>query len=450
MMHKERIWDIKEYNSQKADYLAEELNISPMVTGILLERGLQDAASMRDFLYGSAAPFHDPFLLKNMQRSVERIERALAAGEQITVYGDYDVDGISASSLLYLYLKQRGGRVATYIPQRKSEGYGLNDEALKNIAEKGTTLVIPVDCGISGLHEVANAPKSLDIIITDHHTVPEVLPPAYAIINAKQRDCGYPFKHLSGVGIAFKLCQALEQREPGRLPKWQELTELAALGTVADIVPLIGENRELVRRGLKAMETTKLVGLRALIKASGCPETGIASDNIGFGLAPRLNAVGRLEHAQLAVELLVTDDSVKAEKIAAELNRENTLRQEISRQIMEEAEAQLAQEKHIDTAIVLASEGWHQGVIGIVASRLVDKYHLPTILISLNNGVAKGSCRSIPALNLYEAIDAERDLLTQYCGPDAAGRAVAGIQAPLPRIRCAKAESGGLSAASGN
>ena len=178
--------------------------------------------------------------------------------------------------------------------------------------------------------------------------------------------------------------------------------------------------------------------LRALIKASGCPETGIASDNIGFGLAPRLNAVGRLEHAQLAVELLVTDDSVKAEKIAAELNRENTLRQEISRQIMEEAEAQLAQEKHIDTAIVLASEGWHQGVIGIVASRLVDKYHLPTILISLNNGVAKGSCRSIPALNLYEAIDAERDLLTQYggrpsgCGPYAAGRAVAGIQAPLP------------------
>ena len=165
MMHKERIWDIKEYNSQMADYLAEELNISPMVTGILLERGLQDAASMRDFLYGSAAPFHDPFLLKDMQRSVERIERALAAGEQITVYGDYDVDGISASSLLYLYLKQRGGRVATYIPQRKSEGYGLNDEALKNIAEKGTTLVITVDCGISGLREVANAPKSLILLL---------------------------------------------------------------------------------------------------------------------------------------------------------------------------------------------------------------------------------------------------------------------------------------------
>lgn len=399
MMHKERIWDIKEYNSQMADYLAEELNISPMVTGILLERGLQDAASMRDFLYGSAAPFHDPFLLKDMQRSVERIELALAAGEQITVYGDYAVDGISASSLLYLYLKQRGGRVATYIPQRKSEGYGLNDEALKNIAEKGTTLVITVDCGISGLHEVANAPKSLDIIITDHHTVPEVLPPAYAIINAKQRDCGYPFKDLSGVGIAFKLCQALEQRE-------------------------------LVRRGLKAMETTQLVGLRALIKASGCPETGIASDNIGFGLAPRLNAVGRLEHAQLAVELLVTDDSVKAEKIAAELNRENTLRQEISRQIMEEAEAQLAQKKHIDTAIVLASEGWHQGVIGIVASRLVDKYHLPTILISLNDGVAKGSCRSIPALNLYEAIDAERDLLTQYGGHHQA----AGLTLPADKL----------------
>lgn len=416
MTHKQRIWDIKEYNKEKAGCFAAELGISPLVTGILLERGLQDTASMQDFLYGSKEPFHDPFLLKNMGRTVERIERALQNNEKITVYGDYDVDGITASSLLYIYLRSRGARVETYIPQRKSEGYGLNDEALRTLAENGTTLIITVDCGISGVHEVENAPERLDIIITDHHTVPEILPPAYAIVNAKQKDCSYPFKELSGVGIAFKLCQALEQREEGSQPTWQELTELAALGTVADIVPLIGENREIVRRGLKAMETTQLVGLRALIKASGCPETNINSENIGFGLAPRLNAVGRLEHAQSAVELLVTRDVAKAEQIAAELNRENTLRQEISRQIMEEAEAQLAQEKHIDTAIVLASEGWHQGVIGIVASRLVEKYHLPTILLSLDGEMAKGSCRSIPALNLYEAIAAESDILTQFGG----------------------------------
>lgn len=431
MMHKQRIWDIKDYNKEKAGFFASELGISPLVTGILLERGLQDADAMREFLYGSATPFHDPFLLKDMQRSVQRIEQALDAGEKITVYGDYDVDGITASSLLYLYLKSRGAQVETYIPKRKSEGYGLNDEALRTLAESGTTLVVTVDCGISGLHEVAAAPKSLDIIITDHHTVPPELPPAYAIINAKQSDCGYPFKDLSGVGIAFKLCQALEQRMPGKLPAWQGLTELAAMGTVADIVPLVGENREIVRRGLVAMRDTQLVGLKALIKASGCKQESICAENIGFGLAPRLNAVGRLEHAQLAVELLVTQDAAKAEAIATKLNQENSLRQEICRQIMEEAEELLAQEQHIDTAIVLASAGWHQGVVGIVASRLVEKYHLPTILISLSeDGMAKGSCRSIPALNLYDAIAAESDILTQFGGHHQA----AGLTLPAAKV----------------
>ena len=430
MLAKERIWEIREYDKHKAGCLAAELGISPLVTGILLERGLNDTESMREFLYGSLTPFHDPFLLKDMEKSVRRIERALAAGEKITVYGDYDVDGISASSLLYIYLHGRGARVETYIPQRKNEGYGLNDDALQTIAEGGTTLVITVDCGISGLHEVENAPQCLDIIITDHHTVPEQLPPAYAIVNAKQADDAYPFKELSGVGIAFKLCQALEQKVPGRLPEWAELTELAALGTVADIVPLVGENRELVRRGLAAMESTELVGLKALIEASGLSNQRIAADNIGFGLAPRLNAVGRLEHAQRAVELLVTDDSYEASEIAAELNRENSLRQDISRQIQEEAEALLAQEEHIDTAIVLASEGWHQGVIGIVASRLVDKYHLPTILLSISGDMAKGSCRSIPALNLYEAIAAEADILTQFGGHHQA----AGLTLPTAKV----------------
>ena len=418
MIGKQSVWKIGEYNKEKAGCFAAELGISPLVTGILLERDFSSPDEMREFLYGSATPFHNPFLMKGMRKAVERIEQAIAAQEQITVYGDYDVDGITASSLLYIYFKRRGANVNTYIPQRKSEGYGLNDEALKTIFESGTSLVITVDCGISGLHEVESAPKELDIIITDHHTVPEILPPAYAIVNPKQEDCDYPFKELSGVGVAFKLCQAMElgSKAENEVPAWENLTELAALGTVADIVPLLGENREIVRRGLKAMENTELVGLRALMEASGCPKTNIISENIGFGLAPRLNAVGRLEHAQSAVELLVTDDAEKAKDIAVMLNHENTLRQEISRNIMEEAEAMLAQEEHIDTAIVLASEGWHQGVIGIVASRLVDKYHLPTILISIDGDMAKGSCRSIEALNLYEAIAAESDLLTQFGG----------------------------------
>ena len=432
MISKQSIWKIGEYDKDKAGCFAAELGISPLVTGILLERDFNTPAEMREFLYGSDKPFHDPFLMKDMRKTVKRIEKAIADNEKITVYGDYDVDGITASSLLYVYLKGRGANVNTYIPQRKSEGYGLNDEALKTIFESGTGLVITVDCGISGLHEVERAPKGMDIIITDHHHIPEVLPPAYAIVNPKQADCQYPFKELSGVGVAYKLCQAMElgSASENRLPEWQELTELAALGTVADIVPLLGENREIVRRGLTAMENTKLVGLRALMKASGCPEKGLISENIGFGLAPRLNAVGRLEHAQSAVELLVTEDPEKARSIAEMLNRENALRQQICREIQEQAEALLAMEEHIDTAIVLASEGWHQGVIGIVASRLVDKYHLPTILISVDGDMAKGSCRSIEALDLYEAIAAESDLLTQFGGHHQA----AGLTLPAANI----------------
>lgn len=414
MIGKQKVWNVKEYNKEKAGFLAEELGVSSLVVGILLERGFESVDAMRAFLFGQEKPFDDPFLMKGVKESVLRIEKAIAEQEIITVYGDYDVDGITACSLLYLYLKHRGAQVNTYIPKRKSEGYGLNDEALRTIYEAGTTLVITVDCGISGVHEVSNAPEKMDIIITDHHTVPQELPPAYAIVNTKQSDCKYPFKHFSGVGIAFKLCQAMEQFNGN--PDWCEYTELAALGTVADIVPLLGENREIVRRGLKAISHTKLVGLQALIQCSGTDPERINSDIIGFRLAPRLNAVGRLEHAQSAVELLVTDDAEKAAVISEELNRENSLRQEIGRQIQAEAEHMLAQEGRIDTAIVLAKEGWHQGVIGIVASKLVDKYHLPTILISIDGENAKGSCRSIPALNLYEAIASQQELLIQFGG----------------------------------
>ncbi len=416
MIDKRKTWKIKEHNKYKAAELAEELQISPLVTGILLERGFSEVDEIKEFLYGSHEPFHNPFLMRGMEQAVRRIEKAMEAGEKITVYGDYDVDGITASSLLYVYLRGRGANVDTYIPRRENEGYGLNDDALKSLHERGTKLVITVDCGISGVNEVAKAPVEMDIIITDHHTVPDILPPAYTVIDPKQKDCLYPFKDLSGVGVAFKLCQALEKQNDGDEEFWEGLTELAALGTVADIVPLLGENREIVRRGLRAMRKTKLVGLRALLEASKCPAENITSESIGFRIAPRLNAAGRLEHAQSAVELLVTDNADRAREIADKLNAENERRQEISKRIMEEAEAMLAREAHLDTAIILASEGWHQGVIGIVASRLVDKYHLPTVLLSLSDGVAKGSCRSIPALNIYKAIASTGDLLTQFGG----------------------------------
>lgn len=415
-MKKRKIWQLNEFNKAEAERLAKEVGVSPLVAGILLNRGVKDAEAAREFLYGSAEPYHDPFLMKDMHKAAERIWRGIDAGERITVYGDYDVDGISASSLLYLFLKDCGADVNTYIPERKSEGYGLNIDALNHLAAAGTTLVVTVDCGISAVKEIAGAPWGLDIVVTDHHTPPEVLPDAYALVNPHQKDCNYPFEHLSGVGVAFKLCQALYKMRHADEPLWHENTEFVALGTVADIVPLWGENRALVKQGLKKMETTANIGLKALMEKSRCPQKDITSENIGFILAPRLNAVGRLEHAQLAVELLTAQDEARAAEIAEALNEENTLRQKISRDIFVDAEKMLAQYEHIDTAIVLAKEGWHAGVIGIVASRLVDKYHLPVILISIDGDVAKGSCRSIPRLDLYRAIDSCSDLLVQFGG----------------------------------
>ncbi|HAT98108.1 MAG TPA: single-stranded-DNA-specific exonuclease RecJ, partial [Acidaminococcaceae bacterium] len=336
-MKKYKYWDLKQCDREEIKPLARQLGISPVTAGILWNRGLKEESAIRDFLYGKKEPYYDPFRMKDMRIAAERILQAVRDHEKIAVYGDYDVDGITASSLLYLYLKEQFANVCTYIPKREGEGYGLNCEALQSLYDLGITLIVTVDCGISGVKEVAEAPRGMDIIITDHHRPPEILPAAYAIVNPKQADCAYPFKGLSGVGVAFKLCQALEKLQNPEAPLWERFTELAALGTVADIVPLQDENRTLVKRGLKAMETTSLTGLRKLLEVCRCANEPLTTEKIGFMLAPRLNAVGRLEHAQLAVELLVTKDEIMAEAMANDLNNENAVRQEISRQIFEEA-----------------------------------------------------------------------------------------------------------------
>ena len=404
------------YCEEEINNLSKQIGVSPLLIDILLKRGISDIEAIKTFLYGSAEPFHDPFLLKNMKPAVERIWKAIMDKEKITVYGDYDVDGITASSLLYLFLQSVGASVSAYIPIRKNEGYGLNLEAIEAIYNSGTRLIITVDCGISGVAEVASMPNDMDIIITDHHTPPEVLPAAYAVINPHQVGCGYPFKNLAGVGVAFKLCQALYKEKHNDADLWSEMLEFVAMGTVADIVPLIGENREIVKKGLAKMSETSSLGLRELMKICGCVDKTITAETVGFALAPRMNAAGRLEHAMSAVELLVTDDQDKATEIAIKLNNENIERQEISAQIFKEAEEMLKDQNDISQAIVLAKEGWHAGVIGIVASRLVDKYHLPTILISIDGEVAKGSCRSIPPLNLYDTLADCSDLLLQFGG----------------------------------
>ena len=404
------------YCEEEINNLSKQIGVSPLLIDILLKRGISDIEAIKTFLYGSAEPFHDPFLLKDMKPAVERIWKAIMDKEKITVYGDYDVDGITASSLLYLFLQSVGASVTAYIPIRKNEGYGLNLEAIEAIYNSGTRLIITVDCGISGVAEVASMPNDMDIIITDHHTPPEVLPAAYAVINPHQVGCGYPFKNLAGVGVAFKLCQALYKEKHNDAALWSEMLEFVAMGTVADIVPLIGENREIVKKGLAKMSETSSLGLRELMKICGCVDKTITAETVGFALAPRMNAAGRLEHAMSAVELLVTDDQDKAAEIAIKLNNENIERQEISAQIFKEAEEMLKDQNDISQAIVLAKEGWHAGVIGIVASRLVDKYHLPTILISIDGEVGKGSCRSIPPLNLYDTLADCSDLLLQFGG----------------------------------
>ncbi len=422
-MKRYKYWDLKHYDREEMKALAAKVGISPVTAGILWNRGLREENGIREFLFGKKDTYYDPFLMKDMRLAAERILQAVEARERIAVYGDYDVDGITASSLLYLYLTGLCANVSTYIPKREGEGYGLNKEALQSLYEEGITLVVTVDCGISGVREVAEAPRGMDIIITDHHRPPEILPMAFAIVNPKQADCGYPFKGLSGVGVAFKVCQALEKLRNPEATLWEQYTELVALGTVADIVPLQDENRALVKRGMKAMETTSLTGLRKLLQVCRCYQETITTEKIGFILAPRLNAVGRLEHAQLAVELLVTKDEESAENMANNLNDENAVRQEISRQIFAEAEALLEKQVSIGPAIVLAGqwdsdaqEGWHPGVIGIVASRLVDKYYRPVILISVSGDVAKGSCRSIQPLDMYDALDACSADLIQFGG----------------------------------
>jgi len=397
----------------KSKCLAAEMGVSSLVTSVLWGRGIRTADAMREFLYGKTDPYYDPMLMLDMEKACERIEQALARGEQITVYGDYDVDGITATSVLVNYLKKRNAKVQSYIPQRKSEGYGLNDEAIKNIYRSGTTLVITVDCGISGVREVANAPEGLEFVITDHHAVPEELPAAVAIVDPHRSECCYPFKDLCGVGVAFKLCQALEQRR-GR--QWTRDLELVAFGTVADIVPLLDENREFVRRGLKNIMDSQSVGIKELIKRVMPKDKKVSTENIAYMLAPRLNAVGRLGDARLAVELLTTYDEDRVREIVDLLDQENSERQEICKNITEEADAMLCQMSHVDTAIILKSDRWHQGVIGIVASRLVEKYHLPVLLFSEVDGFCKGSCRSIPALNIYEALSSAADLFVQYGG----------------------------------
>ncbi|MCM8790781.1 MAG: single-stranded-DNA-specific exonuclease RecJ [Candidatus Omnitrophica bacterium] len=416
-----KIWRIKEQNPALRDNLASALKVSKITAQLLANRGLRDADSASKFITCSLSACHDPFLLKDMDKAVARIKKAISNKENILIYGDYDVDGMTAVTIVYHALKGLGASVETYIPNRIEEGYGLNLAAIKKAHKNGVSLIITVDCGITSFKEIEQAAAAgIDVIVTDHHEIFEsCVPKAFAVINPLQSDCKYPFKHLAGVGLAYKLVKALYE---GTSSFAEDYLDLVSLGTVADIAPLLGENRILTKHGLDELNRRGRVGLRALMEVSGLNGRDISSGHIGFVLGPRINAMGRVGSPQKALELLLNEDMNESLKLAKALDTENRNRQKIESRILEEALAKVEREvnfKH-HRVIVLAGENWHPGVIGIVASRLADRFYRPTIMISLDGKLGKGSGRSIENFHLFDYLLRCKDFLVGFGGHEAA------------------------------
>ena len=391
--------------------------VPPLVAAVLCARGLNTAEEASAILSPDYPLINSPLLLRDMDQAVRRIGHALENREKIAVYGDYDVDGITATCLLTHYLRSRGGCVLPYIPDRIEEGYGLNRDAITALHGAGVSLIVTVDCGITALEETGYAHElGLDVIITDHHECRELLPDAAAVVNPHRKDCGYPFRCLAGVGVALKLVLALGGPACER-KLLSQYADLAAIGTIADVMQLLGENRTIVRLGLDAMKNTLRPGLSALLHEAGAEAKPIDSSCIGYTIAPRLNAAGRMGCAAVAAELLLSDDFGRASELARALCDLNRERQAVEWEIFASCTTLLEREPASSRrAIVLADSGWHQGVVGIVASRLAEKYSCPAFIICLQNGMGKGSCRSYAGLNVYEALEHCGDLLEGFGG----------------------------------
>ncbi len=415
-------WNVRRPGSPAIRQRLEQAGLAPLCATVLSARGIEDPEEAARFLSSGPERFHDPFLLHDMDRAVARVNRAIKNGETIAVYGDYDVDGITSTCLLTEALTLLGGTVVSYIPDRTEEGYGLNPGAIRCLTEQGVTLIITVDCGITAADEVEYA-RSLgaDVVVTDHHHCKHKLPAAAAVVNPRRPDCAYPFPELAGVGVALKLAQALFPPEQ-RPEVFRRFGELAAIGTVADVMRLTDENRVLVRQGLELLGQTRRPGLRALLREAGLePGSAPTAVTIGYGLAPRLNAAGRMEQAMLALELLLTRDQDRGEELAQALCALNRERQAIELEIFEQCIHMLEEDPDLSApAIVLAGEGWHQGVVGIVASRLAEKYSCPAFMICLEQGRGKGSCRSFGGFSLFGALERCAGLLEGYGGHEMA------------------------------
>ncbi|MGC9993929.1 MAG: single-stranded-DNA-specific exonuclease RecJ [Terriglobia bacterium] len=425
-------WQICEVDGDAVARLCRELNIPSIVARLLILRGVTDPETAQRFLHPALNQLHNPFLLADMKTAVDRLRRALEQREKILVYGDYDVDGTMSVIILLAALRGLGGEVEAYIPHRLNDGYGMRAAIIEEAAAKGIRVVVSVDTGIRE-HEALNRARELglDCIVTDHHLPDRHLPPACAILNPQRADSGYPEKVLAGVGVAFKLVQALlGERLSGRLLR--SYLKVVAIGTIADVVPLLGENRVIAHFGLEAFRQPSQAGLQALLEVCGLHRCDISAGNLAFRLAPRLNAAGRMEDARDVIDLFTCSDLEKAREIAGRLDRFNRDRQRIEegilREIVEEMDGH--PEKRERHSLVLAGEGWHRGVIGIVAQRVVERYHRPALVVSVEDGIGVGSGRSIRAFHLLDALASMQELFLRYGGHARA----AGFALPAERI----------------
>lgn len=405
-----------------AEQLAGVGDIPPLMAQLLYNRGIADPAQVEAFLAADERLLGDPFLLPDMEKAVARTYRALLSGETIAIYGDFDADGITATALLTQGLSSLGGRAIPYIPHRIEEGYGLNHAALESLYREGVTLVITVDCGISAAPEVERAQsRGLDIVITDHHTVPQKMPPALATVDPKRADSLYPFPDLAGVGVAFKLLQGL-LRSIGKERDLDQLLDLVALGTVADMAPLLGENRYLVKRGLEVLNSANRLGLSEMMRCAGRSLGSIDPQTISWILGPRLNAAGRLDHAIISYDLLSTSSPEEAQRLANSLERKNAERQRLSEMVLAKAREKLIAVGTDSPLLMVGSEDYPSGVVGVVAGRLVEEFYRPIVVFELGKELSRGSSRSIPEFDIIAALTQCSDLLSRFGGhPMAAG-----------------------------
>jgi len=413
--------DLTKAEKENARQIASSLNCPLVIAELLYRKNIHDSQQLEGFFHSELQMLHNPYLFHDMHKAVERILHAIQNGDRITIYGDYDVDGTTAVAVLYLGLQELNAIIDYYIPHRMIDGYGLSLSGLEQLKERGTSLIITVDCGIIAFEEVNTINNmGMQIIITDHHNAQSELPNAYAILNPKLEGCGYPFTDLAGVGVAYKLLMAIYTKlGKDTLENKLRYLDLVAVGTIADIVSLTDENRIIASFGLKRLEERQNKGLTALMNIANMGSGAIDSNDIVFNLAPRINAAGRMGSAMRAVELLVSDDDERCRELATVIDNENTLRQQIDMKTYHEAcEIIERKYKNLDDtwAIVISSDDWHQGIIGIISSKLIEKYYRPTILISYHEGMGSGSGRSIEAFDLFKAIEHTADLLDSYGG----------------------------------